>query len=283
MPRQFSLLELSTGITVTNTVRYLLFAGIAWLVAYVWFRRRWLHRKINQQLPAAADIRRELKDSVITLVIFGFVGMATFWAATRGWTQMYWRIGDHGRVWFWASVALTIVLHDTYFYWTHRLMHHRRFFRLFHRRHHLSMNPTPWASFAFSPLEALVQASIFPLAVLLMPIHPLSFAIFMVWQMTFNVLGHTGYEFHPGWLMDSPLRHVLNTPTNHAQHHEKFRGNFGLYFNVWDRLMGTNHEDYEQRFREVTSRLPANGEAADSRPQTGYPLQPATAAESQGS
>ena len=32
------------------------------------------------------------------------------------------------------------------------------------------------------------------------------------------------------------------------------RGNYGLYFNVWDRLMGTNHDAYEARFREVTSR-----------------------------
>ena len=48
----------------------------------------------------------------------------------------------------------------------------------------------------------------------------------------------------------------MNTPTNHIMHHEHFRGNYGLYFNVWDRLMGTNHERYEERFREVTSRRP---------------------------
>jgi Delta7-sterol 5-desaturase len=41
-------------------------------------------------------------------------------------------------------------------------------------------------------------------------------------------------------------------------HHEKFRGNYGLYFNFWDRLMRTNHEDYESRFREVTSRARAD-------------------------
>jgi sterol desaturase/sphingolipid hydroxylase (fatty acid hydroxylase superfamily) len=37
-------------------------------------------------------------------------------------------------------------------------------------------------------------------------------------------------------------------------HHETLRGNYGLYFNVWDRLMGTNHDHYENRFREVTTR-----------------------------
>jgi Delta7-sterol 5-desaturase len=167
---------------------------------------------------------------------------------------MYWRIEDYGWAWFGLSIACTILLHDAYFYWTHRLMHHKRLFPYFHRVHHLSMNPTPWASYAFSPLEALMQAGIFPLAVTVMPLHPFAFLIFMTWQITYNVLGHTGYEFHPRWLMNTPLRHLLNTPTNHVMHHEKMRGNYGIYFNFWDRLMGTNHPDYEARFREVTHR-----------------------------
>jgi hypothetical protein len=41
--------------------------------------------------------------------------------------------------------------------------------------------------------------------------------------------------------------------THHAQHHEKFRANFGLYFNVWDRLMGTNHRDYEHRLAQAAA------------------------------
>ncbi|MDB6071628.1 MAG: sterol desaturase family protein [Verrucomicrobiales bacterium] len=35
---------------------------------------------------------------------------------------------------------------------------------------------------------------------------------------------------------------------------QKLKGNYGLYFNIWDRIMGTNLPDYETRFREVMSR-----------------------------
>ena len=63
--------------------------------------------------------------------------------------------------------------------------------------------------------------------------------------------------------MDTWLGKVINTATNHVQHHEKPRGNYGLYFNVWDRLMGTNHRDYEARFREVMGRIAAY----EARPQ----------------
>jgi sterol desaturase/sphingolipid hydroxylase (fatty acid hydroxylase superfamily) len=242
------------GITVETGLRYLLFAGTGWLLGYVFFRRRWWHRKVVQKLPESTDIRREIRYSLRTMVIFGVVGAVTLALSRAGWTQMYFQLSDHSWLWFWTSVVLAILVHDTWFYWTHRLLHHPRWFRWTHRAHHLSMNPSPWASYAFDPAEAVVQASIFPLVVSLMPIHPFAFGLFMIWQLSFNVLGHTGYEFWPRWLMKSWLGWLMNTPTNHAMHHESFRGNYGLYFNVWDRLMGTNLERYEERFGEVTSR-----------------------------
>lgn len=239
-------------------LRYLLFAGMAWLLAYVMFKKRWWPRKILQKWPEGSDIRRELSYSLSTMVIFGLVGAATLTAARNGWTRFYWSLGEHSGWWFLASLAMAIAMHDTYFYWTHRAMHHPRLFAFIHRVHHLSHNPSPWASYAFSPAEAVAQALIFPLIVFVLPIHPLAFGLFMLWQITINVIGHTGFEYHPRGLMDSKWGRMLNTPTNHAMHHEKLRGNYGLYFNVWDRLMGTNHEDYERRFREVTSRTEAH-------------------------
>ncbi len=241
--------------------RYAIFAGVAWLLGYVIFKHSWFHRKIIPKFPTSSEIWREIRYSALSAFIFGAVGAATYQAIRLGWTKMYGHIGQYGWAWFWISIACAIVLHDTYFYWTHRLMHHRLLFRAFHRTHHLSHNPSPWAAYAFSPLEAVVEAGIFPLSVFLMPMHPFAFAIFMVWQITFNIAGHTGYEIHPRWLMDSWIGRIVNTPTNHVMHHETLRGNYGLYFNVWDRLMGTNHSDYETRFREVTSRVPASSKA----------------------
>jgi sterol desaturase/sphingolipid hydroxylase (fatty acid hydroxylase superfamily) len=246
--------EVSAKSTAGLAGRYFLFAGVAWLLGYVLFARRWQHRKIVPRLPAGSEVRREIFYSAVSVVIFGLVSAATVMAAKAGWTQLYWKRGDHGTAWFWGSIFCAVLLHDTWFYWTHRLMHHRKLFRYFHRTHHLSHNPSPWAAYAFDPAEAVVQAAIFPIAVTVIPMHPYAFVIFMFWQITFNIIGHTGYEFHPRWLMDSWLGRIVNTPTNHAQHHEKMRGNYGLYFNVWDRLMGTNHPDYESRFREVTTR-----------------------------
>jgi sterol desaturase/sphingolipid hydroxylase (fatty acid hydroxylase superfamily) len=249
--------EFTTAATLALGIRYALIAGLAWLLCYVFFSRRWFHRKIIAHLPQSSEVWREVRYSALSLVIFGIVGALTAGAVRQGWTQIYWRIDERGAGWFWLSVVCAIFLHDAYFYWTHRLMHHRRLFRWFHRTHHLSHNPTPWAAYAFDPLEAFVQAAIVPLAITIMPMHPLAFVLFMGWQIFFNVIGHTGYEYNRRWLMDTWLGRFLNTPTNHIMHHEKMRGNYGLYFNFWDRLMRTNHDDYEERFRAVTSRPPA--------------------------
>jgi lathosterol oxidase len=245
--------------TVAVGLRYFLIAGVAWLMAYRWFRNRWAHRKVLPRFPGASDVRRELQYSIGTILIAGIAGAATISATRQGWTRMYFKVSDHGWGWFVASILLAILIHDTYFYWTHRLMHVARLFPLFHRIHHLSNNPSPWAAYSFAPAEAVVQAGIFPVIVMILPIHPLAFVLFTLWQILFNVAGHTGFEFHPRWLMNTPLWFLLNTPTNHVLHHETMRGNYGLYFNFWDRLMGTSHPDYESRFREVTSRTAPHG------------------------
>ncbi len=232
---------------------YAVMAASAWMIFYVVFRSALRHRRISTQDPTTRQILREIQYSLRSIAIFGLVTIGIIFAAYSGWTKFYRNIDDYGWAWYAASIALMIFIHDTYFYWTHRLMHHRRLYRFFHHTHHLSTSPTPWAAYAFSPAEALVQAGVAPVIIFTMPIHPTAFATFMLWQISFNVLGHCGYEAFPGWFVRSPFGCIMNTVTHHAMHHEKFKSNYGLYFNIWDRLMGTNHAEYENRFAKATS------------------------------
>ena len=83
-----NIFELTFGISVSTGLRYLLFAGIAWLLGYVCFKRHWLHRKIISRMPAPGAVWREIAHSLVTLVIFGMVGAATTIAAAKGMTQI---------------------------------------------------------------------------------------------------------------------------------------------------------------------------------------------------
>lgn len=245
--------------TIVDTLWYLALAGCLWLLLYVVFRRWVQARQISERARPAGQISREILYSLRSLLIFGLVTGGVVFAWLCGGTRLYRHIGDYGWGWFVASIGVMLILHDTYFYWTHRLIHHPRLYKLFHRTHHLSGNPTPWAAYAFSPWEALVQAGIGPLIVFTIPTHPLAFFLFMLWQISFNVVGHCGYELYPRWFLRSPLGMLFNSTTHHVMHHEKFRSNYGLYFNFWDRLMSTNHPDYAQRFEEAAGLHPERG------------------------
>ena len=250
-----SLLAVAFGAFVLNLLRYVLIAVPAFLI----FHRRTPQRLRSRQLGpgpvGAAQARRELHYSVMSLGIFGLTGVLMYAMGRAGVSQLY-RDERHGPVWFWLSIPVMLVLHDTYFYWTHRFMHWKPVFKHVHRVHHLSHDPSPLAAYAFHPLEAVIEAGIAPLIALVLPVHRDAFVIFLTLQLFMNVLGHLGFELYPRGLLRTPLGWLLNTATHHHQHHQKTNWNFGLYFNVWDRLLGTNHPRYAEAFVAATEGAP---------------------------
>lgn len=233
-------------------LRYLLFAGSALLFFYHFGRRRWQRRKIQDPLPPCQQIRAELWHSLHTAGIFALVGLGIAFLQRQGWTKIYLEVDQFGWWYLTGSFFLLVAIHDTYFYWMHRLLHHPLLFKYWHRVHHQSFNPTPLAAMAFHPLEAVAEIAIIPIALVFIPFHPSVLLAMGMWSLTFNILGHLGYEVAPAGLLRHPLGRWLNTPTHHNLHHLKGRGNYGLYFNFWDTLMGTNHPEYHRHFEEIT-------------------------------
>jgi len=223
---------------------YFTTAGAAYLVFHV-LGRRWLAaRQIQPRAPAGASIRRDILYSLSSAIVFALVGLLIHHWFALGWTKLYLRIEHYGWAYFWFSLAALILLHDTWFYWTHRLMHWRRLFPLMHRVHHLSHTPTPWSALAFHPTEAVVQAMVFPLVALVMPLHPLGALLWLIYMFVINVWGHLGFELFPAGFRRHWLFRWHNTTTHHDMHHQHVNGNYSLYFNFWDRVMRTNHRDY---------------------------------------
>lgn len=237
------------------TLRYLIIAAIAFFIFYRLRKQQWSYKKIQTRFPLSQDYYREITYSLFTALIFALIGYGLFMTPIRAYTQLYTRIEDMGIAYFFLSIPIILLLHDTYFYWTHRLMHHPRVFRYFHKVHHLSTNPSPWAAFAFHPLEAFVEAGIVVMVAFIMPVHPLAIALFLLIMMVYNVYGHLGYELYPKGFSRNRIGKWLNTSVNHNQHHQYFQGNFGLYFLWWDRWMGTLRQDYDQQFDEVKNRI----------------------------
>ncbi|WP_245811227.1 sterol desaturase family protein [Ekhidna lutea] len=237
-----------------NLFRYFGVAGFAFLLFYVIFKSRWSYWKIQQTFPKPNDYWREIIFSLITVIIFMIVAVIIFASPLRNYTLLYESIDVYGMGYWWLSIFLMILLHDTYFYWMHRMMHHPKIFKWVHRTHHQSTNPSPWAAYAFHPIEAFVEASIiFPIAFII-PFHRTALLAFLVFMIVYNVYGHLGYELYPKGFNKHWLGKWINTSVNHNQHHKQFTGNYGLYFLFWDRIMGTIRSDYDDAYQHSDSR-----------------------------
>lgn len=234
--------------------RYFMVAGIGFLLFYVLLRKVIAGRKIQKKFPRSKDYFREIGYSVLTICIFTLVPFFLIKnEQARAYTTFYTDIETFGWVYFFAAFPLMFLMHDTYFYWMHRIMHHPRLFKWFHLVHHQSTNPSPWAAYAFHPLEAMVEAGIFVVFLFTIPIHPLHYFIFFLLSIIYNVYGHLGWEIYPKGFSRHWLGKWINTSVNHNLHHQYFKGNYGLYFLFWDRIMGTIRPDYDARFEEVKS------------------------------
>lgn len=246
------------AIWLLDTGRYFVAAGIMAVILWLFRDAGLASRKIQTLCATSNDIRREVAASVRTATIFSIIGFGLHMAASRGWITLYPDFRQRGVGYLFVTLALMIVAHDAYFYWTHRLMHHRRLFRWFHLTHHKSHVPTPWAAYAFAVPEAFVQGAFVPSFSALVPMHEIALLAFVTFQIVRNVMGHAGVEVHPAGMLGSPWLCWNNATTHHDLHHQTGRYNFGLYFRWWDRLMGTEHPEYRQRFQAVTARRRGN-------------------------
>ena len=237
------------------SARYFLVAGIAFLVFYLLLRNTLANKKIQQRFPKYSDYLREIGYSIITLFIFATVPLIFIHTeAVSKYTLLYRDIEEKGWFYFWGVFPVMLLIHDTYFYWMHRLMHHKSLFKLFHLVHHKSTNPSPWAAYAFHPLEAIVEAGILVVFLFTLPMHQLNFFIFFIFMIIYNVYGHLGWELYPKGFHKTKIGRWINTSIAHHQHHHYFKGNYGLYFLIWDRIMGTVREDYDEHYEQVSSR-----------------------------
>jgi Delta7-sterol 5-desaturase len=234
--------------------RYFIIAGIAWLVWYKLLYKKINHKKIQLKLPVNNDYRREIFFSVITMLIFSGVPVIILNTPFKKYTQYYDDIHQHSMLWFWLAFPVMAIIHDAYFYWTHRLMHHPALFPYFHLTHHKSTNPSPWAAYSFHPLEAIVEAGVFLVFVLIMPLTKIHLAFFFLFMILYNIYGHLGWELYPKKFSANKVGKWVNTSVNHNLHHQYFKGNYGLYFLWWDRWMGTIREDYDVKYDEIKSR-----------------------------
>jgi sterol desaturase/sphingolipid hydroxylase (fatty acid hydroxylase superfamily) len=237
---------------------YVLYFGASFLLLWFVFRPRIEHRKVQlKQRANAKQWLHEVKWSMLAQV--GFVaGLLVFGDGMSPGILAQLNTNNVG-VLVIASVVF-VIIDDAWFYWTHRLLHaNNRLYRSVHKIHHRSIDTTPLTGLSFHPLESFIIN--IPLAVLpiFIGVQP-NFFFWAIWISTVNnIAGHNGFEWAPKWWDRVPVLRLKTPSIHHNLHHEKSRGNYGLYFSYWDRWMGTEFVDYDDRRVALRERMTLKG------------------------
>lgn len=254
-----SILRLLTRLFAEQFVVYLVATVPIFLLFWVLGKRYVAHRRIQPVRRATnRQLLREVLNSAGFVLIYACVDAFLLRSSDSGASHVYTDLHQHGGL---PCAVLTcflfFVIDDTYFYWSHRLLHQPGFYRLIHRVHHESTDPSPFTAYSFHPLEGLVEIGSVVLVALYASYLPVHVGALIGWQVgaiAFNVIGHLGYEIYPATWHDHWLLGWKTPSTHHNLHHEQVNGNYGLYFTCWDRWMGTEFEDYTRRYHALFTR-----------------------------
>lgn len=233
------------------TLWLIAFLGVSFIAGIVsgYFRAR----KIQPNGFKWKAFRREVFFAVITLTFSTVVlGGLTTYLQQNGFVTF--RTGPESPWIIAFEYALYFIGFDTWFYWNHRLMHVEPMYGWVHKIHHGSISPNPLTTLSESPIEAFINGAWVPIFTALFTVHETTMAMMAPTSIVMGLYVHSGFEFFPRWWNKSWATKWFITATFHDQHHRYFKGNYGGYTTVWDRICGTMRPGFEADFEKVTTR-----------------------------
>jgi Delta7-sterol 5-desaturase len=229
-------------------VFYGMLLGIYFVVgaALVFWNERVLHsKKIQLKIASGEETKRDIIQSVKSLVFISLFLAGGVYCQHSGFTIRPQGLTPVSAVlWFLASM----LIFDTWFYWGHRLIHTKLFYRWVHAWHHRSKTPTVWSNNSDTFIDDVILQSYFFFALFVLPMPGVILIAHKIYDQITGMIGHSGYEYSAGYLSRFPFPFL--GVTFHDQHHESFRYNYATHFSVWDRIMKTMHPDYDQKIKD---------------------------------
>lgn len=228
-------------------LRYFLMAGGAYCLFYQPFKSIESVSLPKSLSPTWQAIKHDIQLSIISSAIFAIAAASIVTAYNLGITRLY-SDGDRYGLWYLgASYIIVLILQDTYFYFTHRFFHHPLLFSWLHQGHHQSRHPTPWTSFAFDPLEAIVQSLFLMAIAFIIPLHFITLIAVLTTMTIWAIVNHLGLDRLPLTFPHHWLGNWFIGPAHHSIHHLKYTKHYGLYFTFWDKFLNTEDLNYSPK------------------------------------
>ena len=132
---------------------------------------------------------------------------------------------------------LIIFFESIHFYFIHRLLHFKFFYKFFHHIHHRNGNPGPWAGISMHPFEHLLYFSTV-LIDFVIPSHPIHILFHFMITTIGAVIGHCGFD---GFLINKKNKVALGH-FHHQLHHRHFECNYGTIETPIDVIFKSFHD-----------------------------------------
>lgn len=226
----------------------------AYLIFWIIFGKKLSNRKIQLSKRAGwSQINGEIGATFLSFIGGTLFSILLLSLNEIGFTQFYLETGKFGFGYEVITIIIMLVVSDTWFYWSHRTMHHPSIYKYVHALHHKSLDVNPYTSSSFHIIESLwLTLWLLPLA-LVMPISMTVLGIMQVIGTFNNLKSHLGYELFPKFFSLPPFNILVNA-TNHSLHHTQYNGNYGLFFRFWDIICGTELNSTDSTFTEIHQR-----------------------------
>jgi sterol desaturase/sphingolipid hydroxylase (fatty acid hydroxylase superfamily) len=233
---------------------YFIYFGTSFVLLWFVFRTRVEHRKV--QVKQRSNLKQWLHEIKWSLAAqLGFIAGLLIFGNGRS-PGLLVQLDTGNLAILVASLAVFVVIDDAWFYWTHRLLHaNARLYKSIHKIHHRSIDTTPLTGLSFHPLESFIIAVPGGVLPILIGVQPNFLIASLLISTLNNICGHNGFEWAPRWRDRVPVLRLKTPSIHHNLHHEKSRGNYGLYFTYWDTWMGTEFRDYETRKVALRERI----------------------------
>ncbi|KAJ5994759.1 hypothetical protein N7481_001736 [Penicillium waksmanii] len=225
-----------------------IFAMIMYLVgSFILYHTMFDKRLLKHPRYLPNQIQLEIKQGLSSIPVISILTVPFFLAEIRGWSKLY-DFSSEAPFWGYTYLqyALFIFFTDSGIYWIHRSEHHPSVYRWLHKPHHKWAVPTPFASYAFHPLDGWAQSLPYHIFPMLFPLQKCAYLGLFAFVTMWTVF------IHDAEYMASSV--IINGASCHTMHHLYFNYNYGQFLTFWDRVGGTYRTPKADAFMEANEK-----------------------------
>lgn len=127
--------------------------------SFVVYHTMWDKRLLRHPHFLKNQMRLEIKQGVSAIPVIAILTAPFFVAEVRGWSKLYDFSSEAPFPGYtWLQYPLFVCFTDCGIYWIHRWLHIPSVYRYLHKPHHKWVVPTPFASYAFHPVDGWSQS-----------------------------------------------------------------------------------------------------------------------------